>query len=588
MGNSLSIWKFIFTSLKSFRFWIFLQLALGIIWAFDVNLRPHLLKIIIEKIHDFSGEGAISLLIIPSILYIGLALIDVIIFRLCDFIWIKLNGPLKRCIGNAITSRMMEHSPNFFQEKYVGTLVGEIKDVIRGISHLVKILINHFFSHSIVLIIAFISIWEAGPKFSFALLAWVVCFISGSVFLSPKAISLSESCDEVRATAMRGIADTLSNMLSVRLFRRRPFECSQIDTSLNHYSQASQKRDRYLLWLFTYQGLSFVIYQGACLVWLIYDLEEGLVTIGHFALIITLNIEIMECLWRILESCGDFFELLGSIKVGLRSALSPLETQDKPNAIPLKVSNGTIILEKIEFQDKRRGKLSIDQAITIKPCQKIGLVGYCQSGKSILIDLILRAYDPQSGRILVDGQDIKNVTQDSLYQSLNFIGKDPFLFHRTLKENIRYGCLEASDEDVINASKRAYADLFIEKLPERYDSVVGEGGVKLSETQRQSISIARAILKNAPILILEEAIHQGNLLTENEDQALLSKLMQGKTTIVDIHRVSTLLQMDRILVFDGGGIIQDGSHEQLLAQKDGLYKILWDTQVEGFLPDYPR
>jgi ATP-binding cassette subfamily B protein len=197
----------------------------------------------------------------------------------------------------------------------------------------------------------------------------------------------------------------------------------------------------------------------------------------------------------------------------------------------------------------------------------------------------LRFYDNNSGSITIDGQDIRSVTQDSLREAIAFIPQDPSLFHRSLMENIRYGKLDASDEAVIEAAQQAHAHEFIEKMPEQYQALVGERGVKLSGGQRQRIAIARAILKNAPILMLDEATSQLDSVTEVDIQDALWHLMQGKTTLVIAHRLSTLLKMDRILVFNQGKIVEAGSHKALLAKK-GFYTQLWDAQVGGFLPDH--
>ncbi len=205
-------------------------------------------------------------------------------------------------------------------------------------------------------------------------------------------------------------------------------------------------------------------------------------------------------------------------------------------------------------------------------------------GKSTFVNLILRLYDVTDGAIFIDGNNIRDITLNSLHKSIAMIPQDPSLFCRSLMENIRYGCIDASDMEVIQAAKLAHAHDFIIKLPQSYDSLVGERGVKLSGGQRQRIAIARAILKNAPILILDEATSQLDSVTESLIQDSLYNLMQNKTTIVIAHRLSTLLHMDRILVFDHGRIVEDGSHEELLL-KNGLYKSLWDAQVGGFLSD---
>jgi len=213
----------------------------------------------------------------------------------------------------------------------------------------------------------------------------------------------------------------------------------------------------------------------------------------------------------------------------------------------------------------------------------VGLIGYSGSGKTTFANLILRLFDVTTGRILIDGQDIHGVTQESLRCNIAMIPQDTSLFHRALLENVRYGRLQASDEEVIEASKRAHAHEFICDLPSGYEALVGERGIKLSGGQRQRIAIARAILKDSPILILDEATSQLDSITEYNIQESLLELMQRKTTIVIAHRLSTLLRMDRILVFDRGKIIQDGSHADLL-KAEGLYRTLWETQSGGFLP----
>jgi ATP-binding cassette subfamily B protein len=222
--------------------------------------------------------------------------------------------------------------------------------------------------------------------------------------------------------------------------------------------------------------------------------------------------------------------------------------------------------------------------VRIPAGQRVGLVGLSGSGKSSFVSLILRLYDPQDGAILIDGVDIRAMTQDSLHAQLSLIPQDPGLFHRTLRENIRYGRLEASDAEVLEAARLAHAHEFIAQIKEGYDSLVGERGVKLSGGQRQRIAIARVILKNAPILILDEATSALDSITEHTIQETLDTVMRGKTVIVVAHRLSTIAHLDRILVFDDGRIVEDGSHAELLA-RGGAYYRLWSRQAGGFLPE---
>jgi ATP-binding cassette subfamily B protein len=316
------------------------------------------------------------------------------------------------------------------------------------------------------------------------------------------------------------------------------------------------------------------------------------VTIGDFALILGLSMETGHMMWFTMSEVDEFNKAVGRCKQSLMSLMIPLEIQDKPDAVILKCNHGQITFDNVKFHYKGTEPLFQNKSIEIKAGQKVGLVGYSGGGKSTFVNLILRLYDVTDGAILIDGQDIRDVTQDSLRASIAMIPQDPSLFHRSLMDNIRYGRIDATDEEVISAAKKAHAHEFIENLSQGYDSLVGERGVKLSGGQRQRISIARAILKNAPILILDEATSQLDSVTENIIQDSLWALMQGdtdvsgrgKTTIVIAHRLSTLLHMDRILVFDKGVIVEDGTHAELLAN-NGLYRTLWDAQVGGFLPD---
>jgi ATP-binding cassette subfamily B protein len=262
---------------------------------------------------------------------------------------------------------------------------------------------------------------------------------------------------------------------------------------------------------------------------------------------------------------------------------APHEIVDLVSAKPLKVTQGKIEFKQVSFHYDEGTHLFKNKNIIIPAGQKVGLVGFSGSGKSTFVNLILRLFDVESGEITIDGQNIKVVTQASLRENIAMIPQDISLFHRTLMDNIRYGRIEASDLDVIEASKKAHCHEFITQLADGYQSLVGERGIKLSGGQRQRIAIARAMLKNAPILILDEATSALDSMTEKHIQDGLHLLMKNRTTIVIAHRLSTLSEMDRILVFDLGKIIEDGTHETLI-NANGHYARMWQMQAGGFLP----
>jgi ATP-binding cassette subfamily B protein len=313
-----------------------------------------------------------------------------------------------------------------------------------------------------------------------------------------------------------------------------------------------QKRDWYFLKINAFQGGSFVAYQAICLWWLINGLQNHEISSGDFVLVVTVNISLVQILWNFSHYIHDLAEVIGNVNQGLSIALAPIQIKDRDHAKPLHVKKGEVIFESVKFHYKNAGPLFDNLSISIPPNQKVGLVGYSGSGKSTFVNLILRLYEINQGNIMIDDNNIAEVTLESLRQAIAVIPQDPALFHRSIKENIGYSKPDSSEEEIISAAKKAQAHQFIMQLPEGYNSLVGERGVKLSGGQRQRIAIARAFLKDPPLLILDEATSQLDSITEDLIQASLIELMNGKTTLIVAHRLSTLLHMDRIIVFDHG------------------------------------
>jgi ATP-binding cassette subfamily B protein len=453
-----------------------------------------------------------------------------------------------------------------------------------GTPDLIRLCVNHFFSHFLAFIIAAFALWNISYQFSILLGIWIIVFIVGTTLFARRAKKLCATSAEVRSVFMGKVVDILTNIFNIHLFSGKKHEAKDLRLQLDAYVKADQRRDWWFLWMYFFQGFSFVVYQTIGFVLLVQGFKNGVVTAGDFVLLISINIAIIECLWSFSADVATFSELVGSITQGLRRVLEPFDIQDKHNAKQLQITQGRIVFDSVQFHYKGTEPIFSDKSVIIEAGQKVGLVGYSGSGKSTFVNLILRLYDVTGGRILIDGQDITGVIQDSLHDKIGMIPQEPSLFHRSIMENIRYGRMDATDEEVIQAAEQAHAHEFISKLPQGYHSFVGERGVKLSGGQRQRIAIARAVLKNAPILILDEATSQLDSVTETYIQDSLWDLMQNKTTLVVAHRLSTLLHMDRILVFDQGRIVEEGSHNELLA-KAGLYKTLWDAQVGGFLYD---
>lgn len=557
------------------------QFFVAVIWAVDFSLRPYLVKIIINKVSTTNQSEAFSVLGLLIFLYIFISLFSACTERFYDFIWLKLNSGLKKHVGLKLMEHITAQSYNFYQNSFAGSLSNKIKDLMSGMPDLSRILIDKMFSHVLALIISIYTILCIKPVFAMTLTLWIIIYLTSSLKLSLTSRKLFREAAKVRSSVIGYLVDVLGNMVSVWLFNTKTWEKRKLSSVLQKYVDADQARDWFFLKIYSVQSLSFIIYQIACLFWLILGFKEGWVTPGDFALVLTLNISIVNCLSNLSKDINICAELVGNITEGLNTIYAPLEIQDQPNAKELVVTQGNIIFNKVDFNHHNNVLLFKNKSIEIKSKQKIGLVGYSGSGKSTFINLLLRLFDVSSGSILIDGQDIRTVTLDSLRRSIALIPQDPSLFHRSLMENIKYGNVLSTDEEVIEASKKAYAHEFIMALPEGYNSLVGERGIKLSGGQRQRIAIARAILKNAPILILDEATSNLDSIIEGYIQRPLSELMKNKTTFVIAHRLSTLLYMDRILVFDSGRIVEDGSHLELL-QHSKLYKTLWEKQVAQF------
>ncbi len=461
-----------------------------------------------------------------------------------------------------------------------GSIVAKISDAFNLIPTIIFTANYQFVHCALTALIALVLLANVHVLFAVGLLLWMITFFVIVYVGFKKATPLTAAYAESKSKVFGHLSDYLTNMLNVKLFSTSSFEMKRFQNASKDYVKQSHAQGHFLMKFYVLQGAVFSVYTIGFLLFLVHLHNRNVISPGDFALVFMVNFRIVE----LSHQLRDFITNWGSVDQALTLLKDAPEIQDAPNAGALVVTHGQIVFDHVKFNYEGAEPLFDNTAVTIEPGQKVGLVGYSGGGKTTFVNLILRLYDVTNGRVLIDGHDIKQVTQDSLRANIGMIPQDPSLFHRSLMENIRYGKIDASDEEVIEASKRAHAHEFIEKLSNGYESLVGERGVKLSGGQRQRIAIARAILKNAPILILDEATSQLDSVTENFIQKSLKELMAGKTTIVIAHRLSTLLHMDRILVFDAGEIVADGTHGELLA-KNSLYKTLWDAQVSGFLPD---
>ena len=497
-----------------------------------------------------------------------------------NYVHLKSLPDLKADIIDEASDYVHGHSFKFFQDNLSGAVTNRIVDLANNTDSLIT---NgrSLFQGSLVILSAIFIAAIVNPIFSGIFLIWTLLFIKAAFHFSKGIEPFSNAFAESRSHAIGNVVDSFVNAINVILFARESYEKKFLRKSLNiMIGKDKALQVKLMRYAFIMSSLTVSV-QALAIILLIYFGVKGLLTIGDFALIFMLTNTLLDHVWHFTETLFKIAEQVGVFNQSLSFISTKHEIVDSENAVPLKMQTGTIVFSRVKFFYTETQKLFEDKTLVINDCEKVGLVGYSGSGKSTFVNLITRTFDIQSGDILLDNQSIRSVTLSSLRENIAFIPQDPTLFHRNIMENIRYGKLDATDEEVIEAAKKAHVHEFVKEMPSGYQTLVGERGIKLSGGQRQRISIARAILKDAAILILDEATSALDSQTESLIQKSLGFAMQNKTVIVIAHRLSTIKSMDRILVFDKGHIVEEGSHKYLL-EKGKIYQNLWQVQ-QGFL-----
>lgn len=577
------IWKFVRMQSWSFFFIYFLSLA----WSVDSTVWPYLLRLIIDTLtqYDLDREGAWMALKWLLVAGICLWVLVEISFRCRDFLRVHAFPKLEANIRMAMFDHIQHHSPKYFNEHFAGSLSNKIGDMTTQITSILQNLMIFIPAvASSILILLFFS--RVNPLFAMILAFWIALHFSICFFFTAKCVKYSNEHGEARSTLAGKIVDSFTNNFAVNLFSRFQFENLRIARYQKIEQEKNYRAQYYVALMLLSLSILFLVGIITLNGFLILYWTQNKITTGEVIQVFNTTFNVIMILWIAGDLMPQFFKSVGIASQALSVMHDPQDVIDPPQTPPLKITKGDIIFENVSFQYGEK-KLFDNKDVHIKGGEKVGLVGYSGAGKSTFVNLILRFYPIKKGRILIDGQDISQVTLDSLHKQIALIPQDPLLFHRTLEENIQYGKIEASKEDIIQAAKLAHCDEFIKKCPNGYASLVGERGTKLSGGERQRIAIARAILAASPILILDEATSSLDSVTEKFIQESLQRLMENRTTIVIAHRLSTLAKMDRILVFDQGKVIEEGSHDELISKR-GFYAHMWQMQVGGFLPDTPN
>jgi ATP-binding cassette subfamily B multidrug efflux pump len=486
---------------------------------------------------------------------------------------------------------LVGQSLDFFQNEFAGRVATKVMQTALSVREAVMKLLDILVYVSVYFLSIVVIVFAIDWRLSLPLVAWLLIYLVVLRLLVPRLKEVSQKQADARSVMTGRIIDSYTNIMTVKLFAHTSRETDYAKEGMSGFLHTVYPQMRLITLLeacvwFSNALLVFSVTALSIFLWLDNSASPGEIAVA-ISLCLRLNGMSQWIMWEV----SALFENIGTVQDGINTLSNPIHIADQEDAPELKIQGGGIEFKQVNFRyDGPRGKsigVFDDLNIQIKPGEKVGLVGRSGAGKSTLVNLLLRFYDVQSGQILIDGQDIKTVQQESLRAHISMVTQDTSLLHRSVRENILYGRLDATEKQLIKAAQQAEAHDFIQNLSDHkgrvgYDAHVGERGVKLSGGQRQRVAIARVMLKDAPILILDEATSALDSEVEVAIQDCLNKVMSNKTVLAIAHRLSTIAKMDRLLVLDGGKIVESGTHAELLAQK-GIYSNLWTHQTGGFI-----
>jgi ATP-binding cassette subfamily B multidrug efflux pump len=591
-GRLLSFyWHFVRQAKGLFAALFIVGFTLAVIEAVVPYLIGRLVSVLSSVAREQVFDAASQLLLIMAAIVLVVRPFGTILFRLL------VNHSIAVSFTTLIHWQNYRHVVRqplaFFQDDFAGRLANRVMQTARPLRESIVAFVRAVWQ---ILVFGATAIGLLGTqdiRLAAPMIVWFLFYGGLLAYTLPKVRDRSRETSETRSAISGKIVDTFTNMMTVKLFGRRTDDDAYIrDGFLRFQAAFAHQQQLNTVYVFCLICLNAVLLAttGGVGVWLF---SEGRVDAGTLttALLLTTQIIAMSG-WVAFEIAG-IFENVGIVQEGMKTIAQPLSQLDRPDALPLEAPHGEIRFENLHFHYSAPHRVVDGLSLTIGAGEKVGLVGRSGAGKSTLINLLLRFYEPQSGRILIDGQDIADVTEESLRARISVVAQDSSLLHRSIGENILYARQQADEGMMRDAARKAQADAFIDKLVDGkgrkgFDAFVGERGVKLSGGQRQRIAIARVILKDAPILLLDEATSSLDSQIEAAIQEALSELMRGRTVIAIAHRLSTLQLMDRLVVMDAGRIVEQGTHADLLAS-GGLYADLWAHQSNGFIvPQRPQ
>ena len=566
--------------------WPFVYLLLA---AFDnagwTVVPAFFIKKVVATLEASSTADAFTVILPIAIIYfiVRACLVGAGIMR-----WVVFDGRIKFRSYNKISQDLYDYVFKQSVTFYTDSMPGKISSQINGVATGFYETVHMVFGSSVATLCAFIlgvgGMFVIGWQYVLVILMATFARVGWGFWRIKYALRASAKTSQTLNHLQGRLLDALSNFLAVKTFAHADWEQKCAHIYRKEYEKAGRSGHAASRWFWGPGNFVMDVIGMTSLIILcgyMYTTGQSSIADVSFALSVFIGMDALS--FSLIMETKNFVEKWGTAVGSYNGLIKPIKILDKPDAKDLVVKKAVVEIKNLNFKYSKKHVLK-DLSFSISNGERVGIVGLSGAGKTTLVNLIMRLYDPTHGAIFIDGQDIKKVTQKSLRQNISFIPQDSTMFNRTIRENIRYGRIDATDEEIVCAAKNAAAEKFILSTPEKYDTYIGDRGIKLSGGQRQRIAIARAFLKNAPILILDEATSALDSETEDLIQQSFKKLSRGKTTIVIAHRLSTLRNVDRIIVLDHGQIAESGSHKSLLRKK-GIYAKLWNMQSGGFLQE---
>ncbi len=581
--NIKLIFKYYWPHIKKYRksnLLVFVSYGIAVVGSGIA--APLLYKRIIDAVST-GNPAAVSETLMSTIFMLGAVLfLYNLFFRIADYAMTYSQSRMLKDVADDAFERIIHHSYEFFSNTFTGTLVAKVRRYVNAFEQIHDQVVFAAWMNGLRLVFAFAVLTYFSTILGMILLVWLLLYIGVTAFFVKKKFQkdLLESAANSRTTGV--LADAITNVLNVKMFASQAREFSYFADATD--VEEKRRRDAWYFQnlQFMFQGYFIAIFElvgifAAVSLWL-----SGSISAGTIILMQIYIFTSFEVVWNMGRNLTRVMRAFAEAKEMVDIFERPVAVSDPEKPEECRIRKGEVEIKQISFTYGKGSKVFRDFSLRVKAGEKVGLVGPSGSGKSTITKLLLRFADVQAGEILIDGQNIARIRQNDLRSRIAYVPQDPILFHRTLMENIRYARPKAAEKEVIHAAKLAHAHEFISLFPQGYNTLVGERGIKLSGGERQRVAIARAILKDAPILALDEATSSLDSESEMYIQDALAKLMKNRTTIVIAHRLSTIMQMDRIVVIEGGRIVEQGEHKELLKIKQGRYQKLWEIQAGGF------